>query len=514
MILILLGALFAVSLVLFLMKRNGETALILGLCVTLSLEWTGVLAYIAKKGGIAQDMQTLLFLTPQIRRSLQYLLITLGQLGYWVALGRYLYPLMLMWLSLYYAVEPALCRRWRLNACACAFPALSLIVYYPVVFEALIDCFHWILPAVVGASLAWTLAYILLSFFLLIREYRATSMAFYRHQFRKKCLMLLSLSVLYVLYCPQDPAQVYLFYRNEYMGMTQGLWYLSPALSTTNYLLVFALVIICAGTGFATLLRYAQDFLREDREEMSIQRKFDVAGTGASVFVHSIKNQLLANRVLHKRIAQAMSSPQPDMEKLRIWQQSLMQTNETMLARIEELYQGVKSKSIMLMPTPVERVCRAAAERFSQKYPDGRLEINVPGDINVLCDETHLAEALYNLLVNAWEAQLSAGEENRPVTVACHQERLYTVLEVKDCGGGIPASQRRRIFEPFYSNKNTNYNWGMGLSYVRTIVKSHLGMLRMDSREGCGSSFYIQLPKYEAKERGQNGDTRAGSRGL
>ena len=41
-----------------------------------------------------------------------------------------------------------------------------------------------------------------------------------------------------------------------------------------------------------------------------------------------------------------------------------------------------------------------------------------------------------------------------------------------------------------------NHNWGMGLYYVRAIVKGHLGILRVESREGKGSSFYILLPKY------------------
>ena len=57
--------------------------------------------------------------------------------------------------------------------------------------------------------------------------------------------------------------------------------------------------------------------------------------------------------------------------------------------------------------------------------------------------------------------------------------------------------QRKKIFEPFYSSKNSNFNWGMGLYYVREIVKSHLGSIRVESKEGVGSSFFILLPKYQ-----------------
>ena len=58
-------------------------------------------------------------------------------------------------------------------------------------------------------------------------------------------------------------------------------------------------------------------------------------------------------------------------------------------------------------------------------------------------------------------------------------------------------SQIKKIFDPFYSSKNSNFNWGMGLHYVREIVKSHLGSIRVESEDGKGSSFYILLPKYQ-----------------
>lgn len=70
------------------------------------------------------------------------------------------------------------------------------------------------------------------------------------------------------------------------------------------------------------------------------------------------------------------------------------------------------------------------------------------------------------------------------------------MIEVRDNGKGMTKSQTKKIFEPFYSSKNSNSNWGMGLYYVREIVKSHLGMLRIESEEDRGSSFFILLPKY------------------
>ena len=72
---------------------------------------------------------------------------------------------------------------------------------------------------------------------------------------------------------------------------------------------------------------------------------------------------------------------------------------------------------------------------------------------------------------------------------------------MRDNGTGIDENERKRIFEPFYSNKNTNYNWGMGLYHVRTIVRSHLGTLRVEYRKGGGGVFFILLPRYDGSPR-------------
>ena len=168
-----------------------------------------------------------------------------------------------------------------------------------------------------------------------------------------------------------------------------------------------------------------------------------------------------------------------------------------MLTRIEELYRSVKSNSITIVPVAMSEIIDTSMKRFHEKYPDVPVEIQNDGVSMILADKTHLCEALYNLLINAEEAVLMTGREDGKVCLNCKNERLYTVLEVKDNGMGMSKSQRKKIFDPFYSSKNSNFNWGMGLYYVREVVKSHLGSMRVESEQGKGSSFYILLPKYQ-----------------
>lgn len=496
MILVLIFLLVAVCVALAVTRRSRESLLMLGLCASLAVQWAATLVYMAKKGGITTEVQLFLFLTAQIKTRMQYLMCTLGQLGYVLAVGRYLFPLFLMQLALSYTMSPRLRGRRWIPWAAAVLPVLALVVYYPPVFRR--ASLRW-QRFIVQFTQWWLVLYVAAALLVLLWEYRSTTIPFFRRQFGRKVVLLFSLSGLYLLYCRQDPAQIYLFYRGDYTWL-RGLTYLTPNITLRGYIFAMTVAVICSLVGFTTLAQYTQTGMRENQSDIVMQRKFDIASEGASVFVHSIKNQLLANRVVHKRLAALTAQEEPDLEAMGQYIRSLQETNEMMLERVEELYASVKSKSIFLTPAPVERIAEAAKGRFLRKYPQGKVEIcyRMEPSGQILADCTHLSEAVYNLLVNGWEATLAA-EREEPVRLIIQQERIYTVLEVADRGTGIPPEEAGRIYEPFYSRKNSSYNWGMGLYYVRAIVRSHLGQLRMESSPGEGSQFFVMLPRYEPR---------------
>lgn len=67
-------------------------------------------------------------------------------------------------------------------------------------------------------------------------------------------------------------------------------------------------------------------------------------------------------------------------------------------------------------------------------------------------------------------------------------------ITVKDNGNGIPHSIKEKIFQPFFTTKPTGQGTGLGLSLSYDIVKAHGGELKVETREGIGSEFSIQLP--------------------
>ena len=503
MLLLLSVGLFLGSLAVLIVKKNREAWLLAGMCLTLTLFLVGVMIVIAKRGGVSREVETFLYFSRDIRLWLQYRFITLDQMGYLIAIGRHLFPLFLLEMAIHYSMSAWIRRFLHLRWWAVLLPALTLVLYWPAVYRSLDGAFTWARGALYYFSWLWVIGYVVLALLLLAVEFFSISIPFCRRQFAQIAVCLVSLSALYLLYSGQDPGQVYSFYSYDYLWI-RGVGYLQYSLTVPGYVFLVVVNVICAVLGLGSLLRYTQDLYVRDRDDVALERKFDVARSGASVFVHGIKNQLLANRVLYKRIRSELDKPSPDLERIRSYTDSLSSGNDQLISRSEELYRTVKAKSVRLVPVGLDRLEEITRDRFWKKYPEGRLSIRMDGAVQVLADESYLSEALYNLLTNAWEATLEAGRDD-PVELLSHQERLYTVLEVRDRGTGIPPHAIKHIFEPFYSGKNTNSNWGMGLYHVRAIVRSHLGTIRVENRPGGGAAFLILLPRYSERYRKRGG---------
>jgi len=67
------------------------------------------------------------------------------------------------------------------------------------------------------------------------------------------------------------------------------------------------------------------------------------------------------------------------------------------------------------------------------------------------------------------------------------------LVSVTDNGGGIPQNIVDKIFQPFFTTKPTGQGTGLGLSLAYDIIKAHGGEIKMQSKEGEGSEFIIQL---------------------
>ena len=84
------------------------------------------------------------------------------------------------------------------------------------------------------------------------------------------------------------------------------------------------------------------------------------------------------------------------------------------------------------------------------------------------------------------------------VSVSTKKVDDKVIITVADNGNGIPQKNLDKIFQPFFTTKPTGQGTGLGLSLAYDIVKTHGGEIKVETTEGNGSEFIIQLPAKEA----------------
>ena len=108
----------------------------------------------------------------------------------------------------------------------------------------------------------------------------------------------------------------------------------------------------------------------------------------------------------------------------------------------------------------------------------------------LLATRVAVEQVVMNLCLNAVHAMPEGGQ----LTVRLREDRVSQILEVRDTGTGIKATDIPHIFEPFFTTRAHGGGTGIGLSNVRDIVLAWGGQIRVESKEGEGTLFSIQLP--------------------
>src|SRR5687767_2164869 len=124
------------------------------------------------------------------------------------------------------------------------------------------------------------------------------------------------------------------------------------------------------------------------------------------------------------------------------------------------------------------------------------------GKINIVPQE--IGRVILNLINNAFYAvdekkkHTSSGPApdgyEPTVEVSTVKNAGKVEIKVADNGNGIPQKVLDKIFQPFFTTKPTGQGTGLGLSLSYDIVKAHGGELKVETKEGEGSEFIIQLP--------------------
>ena len=183
-------------------------------------------------------------------------------------------------------------------------------------------------------------------------------------------------------------------------------------------------------------------------------------------------------------------------------------------AIVKGMLQHSRSSTGVKEPTDINALCdeylRLSYHGLRAKDKDFNVEIktdfdNSIGKINIIPQD--IGRVLLNLFNNAFyacaERSRSAVNEQKSeklnsykptVSVSTKKSGSSVLITVSDNGNGIPQKIIDKIFQPFFTTKPTGSGTGLGLSLSYDIVKAHGGEIKVETKEGEGSKFVIQIP--------------------
>ncbi len=250
--------------------------------------------------------------------------------------------------------------------------------------------------------------------------------------------------------------------------------------------IVFTCIIISA---FALTIRtmFRQKKLSEVKSDFinNMTHEFKTPLATISLAVDALNNE----RVIH------------DEEKIRYYSGIIKDENKRMNKQVEKILQAARIErqdvKLHLQDLDAHEIIRKVTENFALQIEEsnGELVLDLAAQrFWIHADEVHFNNIIFNLLDNA----IKYSQEHPRIVVATESNAQSLIIRIQDNGIGMNRETQIRIFEKFYRAHTGNLHnvkgFGLGLSYVKTMVEAHEGKIRVESALGKGSTFIITLP--------------------
>jgi PAS domain S-box-containing protein len=240
--------------------------------------------------------------------------------------------------------------------------------------------------------------------------------------------------------------------------------------------------------------------------QLRLAQKMEAIGTLAGGIAHDFNN-ILGAILGYTELARADAADQPEV------QESLAQV-EKAGARARDLVRQIlafsRREEQTRRPISLREVTEEVLQLLRASFPAQvaiRSELAMDAPV-VLADASQVHQVLLNLTTNALHAMMPDGgmltvretavevDEARARATGL-QRRCYVRLMVTDTGSGIEPDVLERVFEPFFTTKDPGRGTGLGLAVVHGIMKSHDGLVTVESEVGKGTTFALYFPAYE-----------------
>jgi two-component system, OmpR family, phosphate regulon sensor histidine kinase PhoR len=190
-----------------------------------------------------------------------------------------------------------------------------------------------------------------------------------------------------------------------------------------------------------------------------------------------------------------------DREKSAYFSGIIKEENRRMNKQVETILQAAlidrQELQLKLQPLHVNQVIRRVLENFKLQLEEIQAQVKLQleeGYDIAQADEVHFTNLISNLIDNA----IKYSRDKLMIRIQTQRTGKNILIRIEDNGIGMSKETQRRIFEKFYRAHTGNVHnvkgFGLGLSYVKSVVDAHNGRIRVESTIGKGTSFILEIP--------------------
>ncbi|HUH73135.1 MAG TPA: HAMP domain-containing sensor histidine kinase [Chitinophagales bacterium] len=188
-------------------------------------------------------------------------------------------------------------------------------------------------------------------------------------------------------------------------------------------------------------------------------------------------------------------------KKINHYARIISEENKRLKSQVDTILQvaltDAKKIELKLEVLDVDDIILQNAATFSVRANDkqGHIRTNLQAENSLINgDKVHITNILYNLLDNA----LKYCDKIPEILISTRNKGSYLEISIEDNGKGIESEDIDQIFDKFYrvssGNRHDVKGFGIGLFYVKNMVKMHKGDITLKSKLGEGTTFYITIP--------------------
>lgn len=255
-------------------------------------------------------------------------------------------------------------------------------------------------------------------------------------------------------------------------------------------------VLICSIIRDISARRALESQLEASRMQIASSARLSALGMMAGGIAHEINNPL---GIIHAYASDLLEMVRESEVTAATVERASTRIVET-AKRIESIIKSLRhlareGNTDPKLPASMQELVEGILELSRERCRMNSVRLTcspIDPDLRVACREVQIAQAILNLLQNAFDAVIeNAGDKWIEISVEVAGNSV--VVSVSDSGPGVPSNIRDRIMEPFFTTKPIGKGMGLGLSLAQSIAKQHGGELTFGEVEGH-TCFSLTLP--------------------